>query len=117
LAETVESVFAVLACSERGLVHLNVADTKMSNGSIFELCKLLQINGPLRSLDISENKLKEDTAKILCVAIRQNHTITSLNFRGTFRSIQPDEIATLESQLKANVSHGTGGGSFTERKL
>lgn len=98
-------MFSTLAKPDHTLKKLIVSDTRMTSSAIFELCKVLQENQTLRILDISDNRLKDDNAaKILCVAIKQNTTLCTLNYQNAFRNLGTDEIDLIEAQLKDNVS-------------
>lgn len=75
----------------------------MTHSSIFSLCKMLQENRTLHTLDISENRLKEESSKVICVALSTNATLCEFRFENAFRSIKKEELNEIKSRIETNV--------------
>lgn len=65
---------------------------------------MIQENKSVYSLDISENRLKEESAKIICAALTNNTSLCELCIRNTFRNIKQEELSIIQSRTSTNVS-------------
>ena len=98
------SVFLALSGTQQRIRNLNMSKCKLNSSAIYDLCKMIQYNTTLNTLNISRNKLKEEGLKIISIAINNNHSLCELDFSNCVKLIRADEItSSINSKLLANV--------------
>src|SRR3990167_5563496 len=109
LSDAVDIIFYLLSGTQQSIKTLNLAKTNIPGSSIYNLCRMFQYNTTLFSLNLSDNKFKEDSYKIISLAISSNSTICHLNIANCLSkstsqsSDSSDVISQINSKISSNV--------------